>query len=1329
MFLKNAKYLGDMKDHYMPFMKLILKALVVMKSDIQREKHLDSNEIDLMNIKERITYVDSEFKDKNSELFIRKVESPKKSQKAAYILILFVRDPSLQDENNGGDLFMGPFNKIINGIKNNIFKVCVFNLESINNLNLSEKDFSVNYVKLPKKKSKGKKKKNNDQDENMDRIENNWIANNRKMKVIGTEKDLQDVIYPYSHLYLYEENIDASKFPEILTPNMLDLEFFKILFSQNTCLGILNKFGYEIGEEDLEYNLDNGFNLDKKIYYDLRLDEFTLENFISSKFPLDNSKKDILIQGLLLHKNDSIIEENSVNKFDQLLTDILKMSNDKLKKGEEFGDIFLMGKRFFSSRFKEVQLFNNTKNKRDYDTKYARPLTRLKKEIIEYMDILLDDVIEEIDNYYSKSTISIINWANKERKDSEGITRFFQYPTSKRDDYNCFNLFLFDKKFSVFTNYFLYISICMDNVAYMASNKEKFFLFLNSFHNMFEAKFCQHFNVYMSGNSMVGKSWFVDTLKAFYIQGTVTVGQESSLRSKESETNECYGVNCVNEASRKTMQDGKFNKDSMDHEYKKDILTQQMINRQTKQKQPNGTMKTVNITKAVICCEFNTSNDLLKKDSPMGSRYYNTQQIPPKDPTKIDKMISASDLQKTTNPDDIELLKNMTKDMQYLSAITHFNNNVGVLKDPTLVMSKYVVNYIFSEMKKKGIYLNSAVRGLNNFYISLSEMTITDAILKVFCVPGGPYYGKKYDSDAIFEIEKRSYSSFSTTIMTLCLYYDQIFEASDEKKFIDDVFSLIFNYRKAIIRFERSTMKINKEPLKYQYVYKNQDYVEEKYEDKGVDKIKINHSFVDLDSVFEKHQINLTYHLFALSKLFVDDKNILTTGFKQVIKGEKKYYDLNYNTITVRDLNEFARILSKHGTKKSENDVKNLIEYFQKKKIQPELIMKYVDQTKFQNERDKFIEFVHSDGMKIKINGKSREEADDAIRGSEYFKKNNIIQFINLESENTEKRRFSEDSGLYDGTGLPCCIYEESQQLRKETNKPECVYISFLVQFRKFDILKCFTDTIKSMGYEGFVERKILLPLSKEDNENYNVIEMKGCKDKTIEFENASFIEGFRENIIKDCNGLSMSTNKLEKRLIESLNKNNIIEDEEYTFTDIFKSELKKKTIKFGKGGFGFDIDNMNCMLHQEAIGTENSKITSTDKRLNYSEISTFYEYEKFMNNKWSEGDKIQKRVSEKMKEYHKKSYPNDYSDRRYVEDLDDYLENFEEDTSNSKSMMNDSNHSKSKVINEDSNTQDDFPSLTKRKVIEEEVNFTTAMKRGALTQLNKENTKRTKFN
>lgn len=74
----------------------------------------------------------------------------------------------------------------------------------------------------------------------------------------------------------------------------------------------------------------------------------------------------------------------------------------------------------------------------------------------------------------------------------------------------------------------------------MSSNKEIFTLILHSFKNMFRAYNDLHFNVYQFGDPEAGKSWWMEMFSALGCEDTFIIGQDDSLRSRETNDNDCY---------------------------------------------------------------------------------------------------------------------------------------------------------------------------------------------------------------------------------------------------------------------------------------------------------------------------------------------------------------------------------------------------------------------------------------------------------------------------------------------------------------------------------------------------------------------------------------------------------------------------------------------------------------------------------------------------------------------------------------------------------------------------------------------------------------------
>lgn len=203
---------------------------------------------------------------------------------------------------------------------------------------------------------------------------------------------------------------------------------------------------------------------------------FSLERFISTKFPFENSKRELLINGLLRNKKDGMSITDIYNDFDNYIKNSLKLSVPQKQQDESFGEIFMMMNRFLYNKFNTIRIGmgSNCKTKRDYNVNYCGPLRNAKKEGLDNMEIIMNDVLKELDFYYSKSTKSIINFIKTKRKDKEGNIKFFQYEDivkSRIEDkktiitkaFRNFTLFIYDKKLPIISNYLIYNFLCLGN--------------------------------------------------------------------------------------------------------------------------------------------------------------------------------------------------------------------------------------------------------------------------------------------------------------------------------------------------------------------------------------------------------------------------------------------------------------------------------------------------------------------------------------------------------------------------------------------------------------------------------------------------------------------------------------------------------------------------------------------------------------------------------------------------------------------------------------------------------------------------------------------------
>lgn len=290
VFMDNAKYLGDMRVEYIPFFTLISKILVNIRSRIQTNSDITLTNI--KSVKERINWVDEERKEENSELFLHKIDNPNKSLKPAYVLILFLKESDIiyakkeEDLKEGevnkevGDAFICSFVNIIKQIQQNFPLISSYNFNTVSNLALSEKNAiikkNVEKKKPNNKKTKKKKDDEDEEDDEIEKIENKWMTSITESKEITTEHILQNVVRPYSYLYLFKMDFDISKqSDEIKSPNMLDIGLYKTLFSLSSSFELLKSHGFKITDEmknhyKYDYNHNSGgIELDKNFYFDL----------------------------------------------------------------------------------------------------------------------------------------------------------------------------------------------------------------------------------------------------------------------------------------------------------------------------------------------------------------------------------------------------------------------------------------------------------------------------------------------------------------------------------------------------------------------------------------------------------------------------------------------------------------------------------------------------------------------------------------------------------------------------------------------------------------------------------------------------------------------------------------------------------------------------------------------------------------------------------------------------------------------------------------------------------------------------------------------------
>ena len=98
---------------------------------------------------------ESEWKSSNAELFLKRIKNENKNVEDAYMITLFLKEIDFEEDSytkERVDAFLGNCYDIINTINNNRENVLRYNVNSLCNLSVSEKDVSVNIYLLIKGK-------------------------------------------------------------------------------------------------------------------------------------------------------------------------------------------------------------------------------------------------------------------------------------------------------------------------------------------------------------------------------------------------------------------------------------------------------------------------------------------------------------------------------------------------------------------------------------------------------------------------------------------------------------------------------------------------------------------------------------------------------------------------------------------------------------------------------------------------------------------------------------------------------------------------------------------------------------------------------------------------------------------------------------------------------------------------------------------------------------------------------------------------------------------------------------------------------------------------
>lgn len=1369
VFEDNYTYLGNIKNKYIPFMNIILKIFELLKRSVENDRIFIDNSI--RDIKKRLIIRNDDFKDENCELFLSQIEHKNKSLKPMLMLILFLKTndcdlhlvEDFRRKYKSRDNFIYYFEKLINTVRDNKKKVDTHLLAFFNDISFSEKDVSYG---IPIFKGNSEKEKNNEESgtitkndvemyQKRRKTEDGYIGTKRAKKkgpeMITTETNLQNMLYPYWLLFMYKNQNEIENF----SPNVLDLSTIECGFEYENVHQLVEHLGYDADQLELDFE-GKTVELDKKRYYDMELmTSFNMEKFKNTKTPFKHDLIGKLTRSLLKYKDEKI--NNSIkNDLDGYIDDIIKVETIRNEiNTETYGDIEIMMRNYLGEIYQKLVggSYGSVTNK-EYMNKYFTSINEFRKEALKSYNLVLGaNIVEELKNYYSKSKKSLVYFL-KERTSKNGTIKFFQYPTNLKDSFiynEPYFLPYYILEFPIMYNYLINMFINMENVVFQAGNKEIFVLMKFSLNDQFTARYKLHWNAYIYGEAEAGKTFLVNLLKELSVGKTFDEKTTSgSDRSQEHNMNVNYETVIMNEAPMNILNEKRRQLDSTQQEIFKDTTTSCVYKREKMEKTKDGNWKHVEISKDLFICRIYNSNFVLPPGA-INSRMVKITMSRPKEPGKIEKMMTASEIQKVTAPQYLEIFSKTQKDIQWLSAEYHKMCNIGLYPTPTLIMIKYFINYLFNDLKNKGVIFNNGVRYLEHFYITVTEYTIIKAIISTFCVPGSPGFRKDYTEDLMSNVAEKAYATLDIALAVLSMKYEIMFEDPLKINVNRILFAKIFSVKTAIMQYETKVMKLIKKKNE-NYVYKNKEYIEEEYEEEHYElneknqtllndddlpiknkkkKIFVHRPFINLSENHKKHEINYNYQLFALYEFFNNsDTNINFEIIKKNNDGViEEYFDLNYVCITVKDRYTFYKMLVNQDTNLKFEDVKNYIETLGGQTIKPTNVLKRIKVKEFIDYKHVFEALLDQEDYGTK--GLSRQEFDDLIRKNKHFHLGGFFKYINQDTQDIKKKTFGDGSGMiYDKEeGLKCCkIYEEK---KKETNQKgeqvmETTYkICFLLSLYRFNFKEEFIKSIESFNYDGIKKRTLPLFIPSEGISRYPIINIIPQKDKKITISTNCHISDVNKKIIN-------STVNKDDVLEENIDLEEVVDDEniwkeevdhreiytdrevengnQFTFTHKLKKHLQNENLVFGEDIFNQDIDFINFLLHQEQMGVDLKDLKPIDingeKIYKNTEEWTLTNYMNYMVTKSKKEDYVETKIKKKLQEYSGFEYPNTFKKKEEAQKIRENVDNEEISMETNSFDYN--------------SCFDDFESRRIETEEDEEINFSNYKKKKEVSEMKK---------